>query len=104
MGVFPRRVRVHDEVQLAGKVVDDGELLGQEESNVGQSQGIGLGRPAQPALDVAHRVVAEISREPAGEAKLRSDLRGAESLEGGVDELEGIVDPALLDRYAASLH
>jgi hypothetical protein len=49
-----RRIRVHDEVQLAGQVVDDRELLGEQQADRRAAERIGLRVAPQARLDVAH--------------------------------------------------
>src|SRR3989304_4947817 len=55
--------------ELAGQVVDDREFLRQQQQDVGRADGIGFVRPGKPPLDVAHRVVAEVTDESPAEAR-----------------------------------
>src|SRR5260221_12775516 len=57
---------------------------------------MGFRRLPEAPLDVAHRVVAEITGEPASEAQGPGGWRGAKRLEVAVDEFERIVDHFLL--------
>src|SRR5476651_2712148 len=54
--------------------------------SIRKAQRIGFRRALQAPLDVAHRVVAEVSREAAGEAQRRAGRRGAERSKVFVDE------------------
>src|SRR5438105_3413511 len=97
-----RRVRVDDEVDLSRQVVDDRELLGKQQADFRKSERIGFRLSAQPALDVAHGVVAEVAREAAGEAQARGEGGGAKRREVVVDVLQRIVERALLHEPAVA--
>jgi hypothetical protein len=60
---------VHHQRQLAGEVVDDGDLLGEQQQDVGRAELVGFLRLGQLRLDVAHRVVAEAADQAAAEAR-----------------------------------
>ena len=71
------RVGVHDERELAREVVDDRELLGLQEQDIGHAQIVGRARVHQLFLDVAHRVVTKIARQAttkAGQARAQRHL------------------------------
>ena len=102
-GAGVRRVDIDEEMQLPRQVVDDRKLLGEQQPDVGQSERIGLRGAGEPFLDVAHRVVAEIADEPAGEAQPRFERRGAKRTEVIVDVRERIVDLAALDSEPVAL-
>jgi hypothetical protein len=57
---------IHDQGQLAGEVVDDGDFFGQQQQDVGRAEGVGLVGLRQLGLDVAHGVVAEAADQAAG--------------------------------------
>ncbi len=106
VGVRGRGVGVDDEVDPAGEVVDDRELVGQHEQDVGDVGEPGrAGRRAagEPWFDVAHRVVAEAAGEPAAEAGQSRPRRGAVARHERAHELERIAlvvlddDAAVLD-------
>ena len=63
------RVGVHDQVQLAGQVVDHRQFFGHQQLDLGQAEVVRRRRIRQPRLDVAHRVVAEIAGQAAAEAR-----------------------------------
>ena len=51
-----------DEIQLAGQVIDDGQLLRQQQQDIRGIERIRLGGFGDARLDVAHRVVAQKTR------------------------------------------
>jgi hypothetical protein len=84
--------------QLAGEVVDDGDLFGQQQQDVGRAEGVGLAGLGEARLDVAHRVVAEAAHQAAGKARQAVARRHLDAgLELG-DEIEGVAVVAALDR------
>jgi hypothetical protein len=62
-------VGVHDQVQLAGQVVDDRQLLALQQQDVGTAQGVRRAALFELLLDVAHHVVAEVARKTAAEPR-----------------------------------
>ncbi len=91
VGVGMRRVGIHDEGQLAGEVVDHRQLLGEHQQDVGRAEGVFLFGFGQARLDIAHRVVAEVTGQAAGEARQAGQRR---DLEAGLilaDEIQRIV-------------
>src|SRR5690606_35903240 len=66
------RVGVHQNVGAASQVVDDHQFIDLQQHDVGGAVFLSgrkrLGRPAEARLDVAHRVVAEVTGEAAGKA------------------------------------
>jgi hypothetical protein len=84
--------------QLAGEVVDDGDLFGQQQQDVGRAEGVGLAGLGEARLDVAHRVVAEAAHQAAGKARQAVARRHLDAgLELG-DEIEGVAVVAALDQ------
>ena len=64
VGVGLFRVAVHDEVELARQVINDGHFLGLHQQNVRTPQGVWRTRMGQLFLNVADRVVTKITRKP----------------------------------------
>jgi len=85
VGVGLHRVGVGDEIELAGEVVEHRQFLGQHQEDVRRVQHVVLARlffievRRQALLDVADGVVAEIPRQPAGEARQPAHRRGLEA-------------------------
>ena len=112
IGIGCAGVGVDDQVDLAGEIVDDGELLGEQEQDIGNA-GESLGgrrRPVgEPRLDVPHGVVAEVAGESAAKPRQPGPRRGAEAAHVLADERQRIALVALdhgsafvdLDRRAA---
>lgn len=76
--------------ELAGEVVDDGELFGDEQQDVGRTDRVGLLDAGEPRFDVAHRVVAEVTHEPAEETRQPGARRHLDAVEILTDEGERI--------------
>ena len=55
------RVGVHNQVQLARQVVDNGQFLALQQQDVGAAQFVGRAACFQLFLDVAHRVITKIT-------------------------------------------
>jgi hypothetical protein len=105
-GVGLRRVGVDDQVQAAGQVVDDRQFLALQQQDVGGVDAARQHRAGQARLDVAHRVVAEVARQAAAEARQAGPQRDLETLLVGGDEvqrvaLEGLDDLAVGDDLGA---
>ncbi len=84
------RVGVHDQVQLARQVVDHGQLFGDHQLDVRQAQFVARAGVGQLALDVAHRVVAEVAGQAAAEARQAGTQRHLEARLILLDEVERI--------------
>ncbi|KOF54095.1 hypothetical protein AD428_09230 [Achromobacter sp. DMS1] len=73
VGLGLGRVGVHHEVDAAGQVVDDDQLVHVHQHQVGRAAfhagGKRLDGRAEAGLDVAHGVVAEVARQAAAEAR-----------------------------------
>ncbi len=80
------RVGIDDEVEAAGQVVDDGQLLGVQQQDVGRVEAAGLLGGGQPGLDVAHGVVAEVAGQAAAKARQAGPQRDLEAGDVGGDE------------------
>src|SRR4051812_37897029 len=63
------RIGVHDQIQLARKIVDHRKLLGQQQQDIRAIERIGLGHRRELVLDIAHRLVTEHANQPAAEAR-----------------------------------
>jgi hypothetical protein len=81
---------VHHQGQLAGEVVDDGDLFGQQQQDVGRAEGVGLAGLGQARLDVAHGVVAEAAHQAAGKARQVVARRHLDAVLELGDEVEGL--------------
>ena len=82
-GIFDCRIDVDDDVELALEVVEYNDFVRHRQQNVRCANNVGLGHIAQTRLDVTNRLVAEVTHEPAGEA------RQAVYFGHGVTRLEG---------------
>ncbi len=90
-------LRIDDQRELARQVVDDRELFRNEEQDVGHAERIGLPRCAEPLLDVAHRLVAEVADEPAAKTRQARVFRDAKALQILFDEGERVLHRRALD-------
>ncbi|MEI2762316.1 MAG: hypothetical protein V9E95_08760 [Methanothrix soehngenii] len=106
VSVRHRRVGEHDQVDLAGEVVDDGELLGQQQQHVGhvgEPGGRGRRGVRELRLDVADGVVAEEPGEAAAETRQARARRDAVAAHEVADERQRVAlvplddDAAILD-------
>ena len=89
-GIWRARVGPDDEVQPTRQVVDDRELLGLEQLDVGGADATGLVHAGELALDVAHRLVAEIAGQAAAEARQPRAKRGLEARLISRDEVQRV--------------
>jgi hypothetical protein len=103
-GAGNARLGIHHEGQLAGKVVDDGDLLGEEQEDVGRAELVGFACLRQLRLDVAHRVVAEAADEAAAEARQAGARRQPETRHVLADEGERVAVVASLGDAVAGQH
>ncbi len=111
-GVRARRIGVDDQVEPPGQVVDDGQLFGLQQQDVGRVEAARLVRAGQARLDVAHGVVAEIAREAAAKARQARTQRHLEALLERLDESERVAVVRLddlavgdhLGAHAGALH
>ena len=80
--------------ELAGQVVDNGDLLGQQKYDVGRTQFVRdlatFSGTGQPRLDVAHGIVAETADEAAAETRQSGRRRRPEALHELAYEVERI--------------
>ena len=81
-GVGRARIGPDDEVQAPGQVVDDGQLLGLQQLDVGRADAAGLAHAVQLLLDEAHGLVAEVAGQAATEPR---QPRAQGRLEAGLD-------------------
>ena len=105
-GIFDCRIDVDDDVELALEVIEYDHLVRYRQQNVRRANNVGLGHIAQTRLDVTNGLVAEVTHEPAGEARQAVDFgHGVTRLEGahGVERVgDGCVFEnlaVLLDRH-----
>ena len=103
IGVRRRRIGVHDEIKFAAQVVEHHQFRRQQQHDVGQIQRVNFFRCRETALDVAHRVVAEIADQPAAKSWQAGDLRDIETFLIVIDEVERIDGIHRLDRNAVML-
>jgi hypothetical protein len=110
VGLGLARVRVDHQVDAAGQVVDDDQLVHVHQHQVGRAAfhagGERLDRRAQAGLDVAHGVVAEVARQAAAEARhagTQGDLEAALVLldEGQRIAVMGFGDLAVVQHLGA---
>ena len=92
---------IHHQRELAGEVVDDGDFLRQHQQDVGRAERVVVLRPGQPRLDVAHRVVAEATDQPAGKARQAVARRHLDARHELADKVERVDVVALLDHALA---
>jgi hypothetical protein len=83
-------VGIHDQVQLARQVVDHRQFLGHHQLYVGQAEVVLRRGGGQLALDVAHRVVAEIAGQAAAKPRQAGTERDLEPGLEGFDEVERV--------------
>ena len=88
VGLGLRRIGIDDQVELAGEVVDDGELLALQQQDVRATQRIGRAGLFELLLDVAHRVVAEVAGQSAAKARQAGAQRHLEALLVVGDEVQ----------------
>ena len=88
------RVHVDDEVDASGEVVDDRDLLGQQQQDVGDTEIIGFG-PREFLLYDAYGVVAEVASQPAGESRQAGTQRDLELVKVVANDRERVA----LDRF-----
>ena len=99
------RIGIHDEVQLAGEVVENRHLLGLQQHDVGRAQRVGLGRPArQLRFDIAHDFVAEHAHQSAGAARQVGQRPGTIAIQVGADEFQRVGGLRLLDHLVIADH
>ncbi len=60
---------MHDQVQAALEVVEDGDFLGEHQQDVGRAELVALVPLCQPRLDIADRLEAEIADQATGEIR-----------------------------------
>ncbi len=90
IGLF--RVGIHDEGQHAGEVVHHRQLLGEHQQDVRRADCVGFVDFGQARLDIAYRVIAEIARQPAAEARQAGQRGDLEARLVFADEIQRIVD------------
>ena len=69
VGVGRRRVDIDDQVDLARQAVDDRQLLGLQQQDVGHVNVVGLAELGELGFDITHRLVTEVTGEAAAEAR-----------------------------------
>ena len=90
IGIRLGGIRVDDQVELAPKVVDDGQFVDHQHQDIGCADRVGLGGGAKPRLDETHDVIAEIPCQAATEARQSGTHRHLEALLEFADEIQGI--------------
>lgn len=100
------RVSVDDQVELAGQVVDHGQLFAQQQLDVGQVQVVRLLRVGELLLDISHRVIAEVAGQAAAKARQAGAQGHLEALLEVGDEVErvafvGFHHAAIRDHFGA---
>ena len=103
VGLGLRWIRVHNQVELAGQVVDDGQFFGQQKLDVGHIQVVRRRRVLQLVLDLAHGVITEIACQAAAEARHAWAERHLVARLEFSDEIERIVGYAF-DDFAMANH
>ena len=83
-------VSVDNEVKAARQVVDDGQFFALQQQDVRRVDAACLPGLGQARLDVAHRVVAEVARQPATKARQPRAQRHLETLLVLRDEVQRI--------------
>ena len=110
VGLGLGRVGVDHQVDAAGQVVDDDQLVHVHQHQVRRAAfhagREGLDRRAQAGLDVAHRVVAEIARQAAAETRHAGAQRDLEARLVLLDECQrvavmGFADLAVVQHLGA---
>ena len=91
IGIRLGGIGVDDQIDLAGQVVDHRHFFRQHQQDVRRAQHVRLDGAGQLFLDVADGVVAEIARQPAGEARQTGVLGHFEARGVILDELQRIV-------------
>ena len=95
VGVRRFRIGVGPQLQTAGEVVEDDQIVAHHQQDVRHADGIGfLGgqRGAQLGLDIANGVVAEVAYETAVEARLVVEIRDLESRLEPLDPRQRVLD------------
>ena len=93
VGIGMRGIGIDDEGQLAGKVVDHRQFFGEHAAGCRACRCTsGLCVLCQRVLDVAHRVVAEVAGQAAGEARQAGQRRDLEARQVFLDEVQRIGD------------
>ena len=90
VGFGPGGVHINQQVQLAREVVDHSQLFALQQQDVGRADCIGRACCLQPFLDMAYRVVAEVTRQPAAKTRQARHQRHLESLLVRHDEVQRI--------------
>ena len=94
-------------MQLAGKVVHDRKFVRQHQQNIRCAEQIlflVVLFQFQLMFNVAHRVVAEITRQPTRESQCTIDRRGVETLPIFFDERQRVLDENMLQRLGLAAH
>ena len=89
-GLGAGRVGIDNQVQLAGEVVDDRQLLALQQQDVGAAQGVGWARRLQLFLDVAHRVVTKVTGQATAKARQAGAQRHLEAFLVVRDEVQRV--------------
>ena len=98
------RIGIDDEVQLARKVVEDGQLLAEQQQHVRATEHIGLAPSRRKTwLDPSHRVIAQVADEASTEVRQARDGRCLEPSEITTSEVERVL-LVLLDDEAIPQH
>ena len=95
IGLGLARVGVDDQVELARQVVDDGQLLTLQQQDVGAAEGVGRAAVRQLLLDMAHRVITEITGQTAAKTRQTGTQGYLEALLVGGDKVQRIAAGAL---------
>ncbi|MPM36900.1 hypothetical protein SDC9_83504 [bioreactor metagenome] len=90
IGLGLRRIGIDDQVELARQVVDDGQFLALQQQDVGAAQRVVGAAVFELFLDVAHRVVAEVTGQATAKARQSGAQRDLETLLVISDEVERI--------------
>ena len=106
VGLGLGRVGVDHQVDAAGQVVDDDQLVHVHQHQVRRAAfhagREGLDRRAQAGLDVAHRVVAEIARQAAAETRHAGAQRDLEARLVLLDECQRVAVMGFADLAVAA--
>ena len=94
---------VHDQEQAAAQVIEHHHFLGAHQQDVRHPQHVLATRRAQPGLEIAHAVVAEIAHQAAVEAGQPGHVRGPVLETVVFDPADRVVAVELLDDGAVGI-